>query len=303
MNFHRGGAKFLLFAMLLCAASGRLHATPQHESNLTPQEIENLIASNAALPHGAQFENQGPGVATFLFKKSADRHIFLFTRGGKSIGEYRDEILDGGKILRIDEMYLANDARKNTAIGLEKELPFVRKTTVLKWVDAKWVGSDIRWESVLRRQNGEISKRLRHGKDHTSVATMEIIVPATLRTEGKEYYVEVYQKKPSEFDQAFSRQVVDGKGKSLRLGTAVDGNEVIDGKSKIRVEWSARHPELLIELQERIPSPYPSPSCLPHCALSSSAFEVITKAVASMQLDAASLLGGKVVFESNRDLR
>ena len=72
----------------------------------SPDQIRELISSGNAKPHGAQFANQGLGCKTFLWQKSDDKHIFFFTRNGNTWGEYRDETLDKGRFLRIDEMYL-----------------------------------------------------------------------------------------------------------------------------------------------------------------------------------------------------
>jgi len=256
----------VLCVVVVCLAGCRSSSISPRETFYYQKQINDLISSGVAQPHGAQFGNQGLGCNTFLWRKSDDRHVFFFTRDGKSLAEYRDEMLSNGKLLRIEEMYLTSAARNAGFLKTAEELPFIRKVTTLHRDGDTWVGSTIRWSLLLRKRDDAVTKCLKEEIERTSRASVTIVVPADVMAKDKEYYLAAYKHNITEFDKAFSRRVAENKDLQLQWG------KVVNGECEMRIEWTTQRPELLFELHERIPNP-PNDATL---------FLVRTKSILSM---------------------
>ncbi|HDY65054.1 MAG TPA: hypothetical protein ENH84_02320 [Phycisphaerae bacterium] len=276
----------LLCILVLGCTSPDVPTTPSFSTQqpfYSPRQIDDLISSGTAVPHGAQFENQGIGCNTFLWRKSDDIHVFFFTRDGESLGEYREEILSNGRFLRIEEMYLTSTARNTDFLKAAEELPFVRKLTTLHRDGDTWMGSTIHWALLLRERDGTVTKHLKQEIERTSKASVTIIVPANVMTKDKEYYLAAYKQNITDFDKAFYRRISEEKGLQLQWG------KVVNGECGMGIEWPTQHPELLFELHERIPNP-------PNDA---TPFLVRTKSILSMKRTSGYTQGETIQFESN----
>jgi hypothetical protein len=275
------GVPFYVAIALLWSGCRVSHLSAQ-ESFYSPKQIHDLISSGVAQPHGAQSENRDLGCQTFLWEKSNDRHIFFFTRDGRALGEYRDEMLVKGEFLRIDELYLNSTARNSKVM---EKLPFVRRLTTLHWDDDTWVGSTIEWTLLLRKPDGTVAEYLKHGGENTSKATVTVHLPTDLMAKDKKHYLALYKRNVSEFDKAFYHHIDEGKG--LRLWWS----EVVNGECEIRTEWPTQSPDFLFDLHERIPNP-------PSDAIPSS---VRTKIIASMKRTSGINRGEVINFEPSQD--
>jgi len=274
--------KSVLCIMVLCLEGCRLFSLPPQKPFYSPRQIDDLISSDTAVPHGAQFENQGLGCSTFLLRESDNKHIFFFTRNGKSLGEYREETLSDGKFLQIEEMYLTKNARSTDFLKGKRELPFIRKATTLHRDNNIWVGSTIHWALLLRARNGTLMKYLKQDVEEISKSSIRIVVPSKLMAKDKEYYLAAYRQNPSDFDKAFYR-ITERNGLQLQWA------KVINGECEMKIECSAQRPELLFELHERIPN-------LPHDA---TPFMVRTKSILSMKLSSGVTQEETINFEQN----
>lgn len=275
----------VLCVAVVCLANCRSSSASSQEAFYSPKQMHDLISTGVAQPHGAQFENQGVGCRTFLWRQSDDRHVFFFTRDGKSLGEYREEILSNGRFLRIEEMYLTSTARNTGFLKAAEELPFVRKVTTFHRDGDTWVGSTIQWALLLRQRNGTVTKYLKREIERTSKASVTIIVPANVMAKGKEYYLAVYKQNLTEFDKTFYRRIDDKKGLQLQWG------KIVNGECEMRLEWPTQRPEVLFELHDRIPNP-------PNDA---TPFLVRTKDILSMKRTSAITQGETINFEPGQD--
>ncbi len=236
------GLLFSVAVAFLAASQSR----PAEDVLYSPAQIEGLISSGAAQPHGAQFENKSLGCRTFLWRQSDAHRVFFFSRDGKVFGEYRDETLENGRFVRTDEVFLATEVRHKMAKG---SVPFVRRLTTFQWDKKTWVGSAVQWTLLLREPDGTVTKHVKEGAESFVKGTVRVVVPAVLMKKERQYFLNVYKQIPSEFDKAFYDRIEEGKGLPLGAGP-VTGNQC-----EIRADWPTDDPDFLFVLNERIPNP------------------------------------------------
>jgi hypothetical protein len=273
--------------MGLCLSGCRSYSFSSQIHFNDPKQIKKLISTGAAKPHGASFANQGLGCTSFLWRKSNDRDVFFFTRDENSYGEYRDELLSNGKILRIEEMYLDSKARNADFLKVTEQLPFVCKVTTLHRDNNAWYGSTIRWSLLLRERDGALVKILKNATETTIKAAFTTVVCSTILAEDKEYYLAIYKYNVSEFDKAFNNfdYIAEGKGLPLWYG------KVVNGECKVQAECPAMSTEFLFELCQRIPND-------PRDAMP---FAMRTKVISSMKLTTAITQDMVIDFKPNKD--
>src|SRR5688572_6123414 len=138
MNHQESGSRRMAQSVFLaCVALALLEMFCQSARaegvEYTAADAASLVESGRALAHGAQFAvHRGAlGARSYLWKKSADEPVFVFSRNGKFYGEFRHETLFGvqRQFAEITEHYLVLGSREAPAFPPGGALPYVRKVT------------------------------------------------------------------------------------------------------------------------------------------------------------------------------
>ncbi len=249
----------LLFSFVYLLAGSAQLAKPQY----TPSQIEKAIEAQSAIEHGAQFANQGLGCRTYLWKKSADHHVFFFRRDGVAYGEFRDERLSNGRFISIFEQYLVADSRKPEVLSKAKELRFVCKKTKLVWEDKVWLGSLVHWSFLTTDLNGKILKRDATAKKRMIRGVVSVVVPDHLIPDGETFFVGLRRKTLTPHETAYGT-----------VNSVFEHFGLTNGRCSIWAEWPEDDPEFVVELSQKLPNP-------PNDA---TPFIVRTKEIASMSI-------------------
>jgi hypothetical protein len=251
----------------------------------TPAEIDDLITSGIAIPTRVQFENQGMGCSTFIWKKSEGDCRFYFTRDGKSFGEFRHDILLDGRYVWTRELFIAKSARNIDFLKDAKEIPFVYKLKQFRWKEGFWFESIIKWGLEIRARDGTVLKYLDKAEEKTSRVNITIVVPPDMINKDKEYYIIVYKHNVTKFEKAYyNSKITEGKGLWIQR------KKVEDGKCEMTFEWTRESPELLYELHERFYIPEDA-----------TPFFIRTKCIASMIRPTGTSQGEVITFEPNQE--
>jgi len=210
----------------------------------TPEQVDVLIQAGCAKEHGAQFANQGLGCKTYLWKDSADHHVFFFRRDGVAYGEFRDEVLEDGRFLSIYEQYLVDDGRRPEVLAKATELRFVCKETLPVWRSNVVVESKVRWSFLTTDRNGKTLRR-----DETKVKRMirgvvSVIVPDAVPPEGDEFSLNLKRSSLTPHEASFGREETGSEwfGPSKR-------------RCSIWAQWPEDDPELILILSKHVPIP------------------------------------------------
>jgi hypothetical protein len=234
------------------------------EPTYAPAQIDDLIQAGSAKEHGAQFANQGVGCRTYLWKESADHHIFFFRRDGVTYGEFRDEVLADGRFISIFERYLAADSRKPETLPEAHELRFVCKETIPVWKNNVYVESKVRWLFLTTDLSGNSLKRGEITEKRMIRGVVSVVVPDELTPNGETFFVNLKRSNPTPHESAFGAfdPVFEYFGLSNR-------------RCSLWAEWPEDDPEIIVVLSKKLPNP----------PLDATPFSVRTKDVASMKID------------------
>lgn len=233
--------KITLLSIIFALLAGAAQAA---EPTYTPAQIDARIQAGSAEEHGAAFANQGPGCRTYLWKESANHHVFFFRRDGLTYGEYRDEVLEKGRFLSIYERYLVADEREPEALKKAKDLRFVCKETSLIWRNNVWVESKVRWSFLTTDRSGNTLQRGDSTVKHMVRGVVSVIVPHELIPQGDTFFVDLKRRNLTVHERAFGdvRTVFESFGLS-------------SGRCSIWAEWPEDDPELIVILSKKLPNP------------------------------------------------
>jgi hypothetical protein len=228
---------FIVFALMAGIAQP---AEPMY----TPGQIDARIQAGSAKEHGAQFANQGLGCRTYLWKESADHHVFFFRRDGVTYGEFRDEVLAEGRFLSIYERYLVADAREPGTLAKAKELRFVCKETLIVWKNNVYVESKVRWSFLTTDRSGSILQRGETSEKRMIRGVVSVVVPDKLTPDGETFFVNLKRSNLTPHERAFGdvRPVFEHFGLSNR-------------RCSLWAEWPEDDPELIVILSKKLPNP------------------------------------------------
>ncbi len=234
------------------------------EPTYTPAQIDACFQAGSAKEHGAQFANQGLGCRTYLWKESAEHHVFFFRRDGVTYGEFRDEVLADGRFLSIYERYLVVDARETGILPMTRELRFVCKETIPVWKNNVFVESKVRWSFLTTDRSGNTLQRGETTAKRMIRGVLSVVVPDELTPEGDTFFVNLKRRNLTPHERAFGdvRPVFEYFGLSNR-------------RCSLWAEWSEDDPELIIVLSKRFSNP--SNDATPDA--------VRTKEIASMRIN------------------
>ena len=173
------------------------------EPTYTPAQIDACIRAGSAKEHGARFANQGLGCRTYLWKESADHHVFFFRRDGVTYGEFRDEVLRDRRFLSIYERYLVVDAREPRTLPRAKELRFVCKETLPVWKNNVSVESKVRWSFLTTDRSGNTLQRGETTVKRMIRGVVSVVVPDELTPEGDTFFVDLRRSNLTPHERAF----------------------------------------------------------------------------------------------------
>ena len=233
--------KTIVLSIVFASVAGVARSS---EPTFTPAQIDAYIQAGSAKSHGAAFANQGVGCRTYLWKESADHHVFFFRRDGVTYGEFRDEVLADGRFLSIFERYLVVDARKPEILPKAQELRFVCKETILVRKNNVWVESKVRWSLLTTNQSGTTLKRGETVEKRMIRGVVSVVVPDELTPTGETFFVDLKRNNLTPHEKAFGnvRPVFEHFGLSNR-------------RCSLWAKWPEDDPQMSVILRKKLPNP------------------------------------------------
>jgi hypothetical protein len=222
------------------------------EPSYTPARIEALIQDGSAKEHGAAFANQGAGCRTYLWKDSANHHVFFFRRDGAASGEFRDEVLEDGRFLSIYERYLVVDDREPEALAKSGERRFVCKETVPVWRNKVAVEMNVRWSFLVTDRNGTTLRRGDATEKRMIRGVVSVVVPDDVAVDRDEFRLGLKRSRLTPHERAFGdeRPLIEHLGPSNR-------------RCSLWAQWPEDDPELIVTLNRKISRSPDDSSLLP----------------------------------------
>jgi len=248
-----------------------LHSAAGSQPDYTQSHITNLIDDGKATQHGAQFANQGMGCTTYLWKDSDDHHVFFFLRNGSSYGEYREECLSHGRILKIREKFLVADLRSSEALKNAGEFRFVQRDEEYHWNHNVWVGSKVSRLFITTHPDWTEAQNSEEYVQYLVRGVVSVVFPEKVIPRQKRFQVRLERTTLSNYEKMYGG-----------VGTIVEKVQSPNKEYSIWATWPESDPQLTIILEELMtkdpmdswPLPYRSKEVArmvvslkkPHCA-------------------------------------